>query len=131
MLDDILSGSSLTAKQAESLRGRLHWFESFAYGRVANGAVRTLGNLALRGSKNITLSPREVRDLRFLGSVSFLLRHFGSRQPVSFHGSFSLTVLVRDQKARGSAALVESWLARKGCCDSFLGVPSLRTPWPS
>jgi hypothetical protein len=66
VLDDILSGSSLTAKQAESLRGRLHWFESFAYGRVANGAVRTLGNLALRGSKNITLSSREVRDLRFL-----------------------------------------------------------------
>ena len=51
MLDDILQSSSVTTKQAESLRGRLHWFESFAFGRVANGAVKTLGDLSLRRSK--------------------------------------------------------------------------------
>jgi hypothetical protein len=66
VLDDILRASCVTAKQAESLRGRLHWFESFAFGRVANGAVKTLGDLSLRGLKQIVLRPREIRDLCFL-----------------------------------------------------------------
>ena len=66
VLDDILQSSSVTTKQAESLRGRLHWFESFAFGRVANGAVKTLGDLSLRRSKKVQLRDHEVRDLRFL-----------------------------------------------------------------
>ena len=66
VLDDILRASCVTAKQAESLRGRLHWFESFAFGRVANGAVKTLGDLSLRGLKQIVLRPGEIRDLCFL-----------------------------------------------------------------
>ena len=66
VLDDILQTLSVTAKQAELPRGRLHWFESFAFGRVANGAVKTLGNLSLKKSKKVHLSDHEVRDLQFL-----------------------------------------------------------------
>ena len=54
------------AKQAESLRGRMHWFESFAFGRVANGAVKILGDLALRGTRTVALERRDVMSLRFL-----------------------------------------------------------------
>ena len=43
VLKDILQSKCITAKQAESMRGRLDWFESFAFGRVANGAVKILG----------------------------------------------------------------------------------------
>jgi len=66
VLDDILHSSSVTTKQAESLRGRLHWFESFAFGRVAKGAVKTLGDLSLRRTKKVQRRDHEVRDLRFL-----------------------------------------------------------------
>ena len=55
VLDEVIAASGVTAKQVESLRGRLHWFESFAFGRVANGAVKTLGNLSMRGTRQVDL----------------------------------------------------------------------------
>lgn len=66
VLDEVIAASGVTAKQVESLRGRLHWFESFAFGRVANGAVKTLGNLSMRGTRQVDLKPREIKDLRSL-----------------------------------------------------------------
>eukprot|EP00435_Cladocopium_sp_Y103_P000018 s3918_g1.t1 len=66
VLEDILKEKCITAKQAESMRGRLHWFESFAFGRVANGAVKVLGDLALSGKRKVELSASEVASLRFL-----------------------------------------------------------------
>ena len=44
----------------------MHWFESFAFGRVANRAVRLLGDLSLRGVKQVPLKPFELMALRFL-----------------------------------------------------------------
>eukprot|EP00435_Cladocopium_sp_Y103_P000779 s5414_g1.t1 len=66
VLEDILKEKCITAKQAESMRGRLHWFESFAFGRVANGAVKVLGDLALSGKRKVELSASEVASLQFL-----------------------------------------------------------------
>ena len=68
VLKDILQEKSITSKQAESLRGRLHWFESFAFGRVANGAVKVLGELALSGRKRVTLSDADTAALSFLSN---------------------------------------------------------------
>ena len=66
VLQDILKERCVTAKQAESMRGRLHWFESFAFGRVANIAVKVLGDLALCGRRKIELSDDEMASLSFL-----------------------------------------------------------------
>ena len=66
VLEDILQQGSVSAKQAESLRGRMHWFESFAFGRVANGAVKELGNLANRTERTVLLGPLEKKNLEFL-----------------------------------------------------------------
>ena len=66
VLQEILKEKSITSKQAESMRGRLHWFESFAFGRVANSAVKVLGELALSGRKRITLSETDMTALSFL-----------------------------------------------------------------
>ena len=66
VLQDLLAGKKVSSKQAESLRGRMHWFESFAFGRVANKAVQTLGQLALKRRKANGLSTEELRDLKFL-----------------------------------------------------------------
>eukprot|EP00435_Cladocopium_sp_Y103_P002245 s2809_g1.t1 len=66
VLGEILIAGSVTAKQAESLRGRLHWFESFAFGRIANRAVKTVGEISLRGIRHVSLSPTDMASLRFL-----------------------------------------------------------------
>ena len=42
-IDDILSAGNMDHKDAERLRGRMVFFESFAYGRIANAAVKNLG----------------------------------------------------------------------------------------
>ena len=63
---DILQSKCITAKQAESMRGRLHWFESFAFGRVANGAVKILGDLALCGKRKIDHGAGDLAALTFL-----------------------------------------------------------------
>ena len=66
VLRDILQSNCITAKQAESMRGRLHWSESFAFGRVANSAVKILGDLSLCGRRKIDLSASDVAALTFL-----------------------------------------------------------------
>ena len=66
VLDEVFSQGVISTKQAESLRGRMRWFESFAFGRVANGAVKALGRLALGGKKNVKLSRVDLRLLSFL-----------------------------------------------------------------
>lgn len=61
ILGEIMSQGFISAKQVESIRDTLHWFEFFAFGRVANGAVRTLSCLALKGEKPIRLADRSTR----------------------------------------------------------------------
>ena len=41
-----LSEDSLTSKEAESLRGRLIWFDSFLFGRIANLSLHEIGKRA-------------------------------------------------------------------------------------
>ena len=65
VLQGLLQEGEISNKQAESLRGRMHWFESFAFGRVANQAVKILGEIALRNSKNCKLNPRDIKAIRF------------------------------------------------------------------
>lgn len=66
VLQGILREGVVSAKQVESIRGRLHWFESFDFGRVANSAVKILGELALGGRNRVTLAQAETSALKFL-----------------------------------------------------------------
>ena len=65
-LTEILSAMKVSPKKAESMRGRMHWFESFAYGRIANNAVRILGDLATQEGSYVRLNSEAVRALTFL-----------------------------------------------------------------
>ena len=58
LLDDILRAGRISAKHAESLRGRMLCFETYAFGRVGNSAVKKLGDLAYLGVKDVSLSQR-------------------------------------------------------------------------
>ena len=66
MLSDVLAKGSIDAKLAESLRGRMQWFETFAQGRVANSAVKKLGDLAFTGEKRVQLNDKDRSSLLFL-----------------------------------------------------------------
>eukprot|EP00438_Fugacium_kawagutii_P023973 Skav204018 [mRNA] locus=scaffold229:27438:28982:+ [translate_table: standard] len=66
VLDDIIKQGSVSSKQSESLRGRMRWFESFAFGRVASGAVKILGDIAAKNRKCVQLDRREFKAVSFL-----------------------------------------------------------------
>ena len=56
----------MTPKDAERLRGRLQWFESFAGGRLAQQASKKLSNLASYGRTQKGLNGVELRAIEFL-----------------------------------------------------------------
>ena len=65
-LTEVLETKKLEPKQAERLRGRMQWFEGYAFGRVAQHSLRTLGEIALKKQKVIELAPHELTAIDFL-----------------------------------------------------------------
>lgn len=64
-IDKHLLEGTMTQKEAESLRGRLIWFESFMFGRVANLSLHAIGKRAIDGGGNTTVSAELRRALCF------------------------------------------------------------------
>ena len=56
----------MSQKGAERLRGRLQWFETFAYGRIAHQALRTISGIASSGRDKGNLTILERQALTFL-----------------------------------------------------------------
>ena len=65
-LSGILQQGVMSKKDAERLRGRLQWFESFASGRVAQQALMAISKMAATGRKSEKLSGAELRSIKFL-----------------------------------------------------------------
>ena len=67
-LEEILAKGSLTPKEAESLRGRVQWYESYLFGRIANLAVHRIGKRALSklASRDTKLDDEPKSALTFL-----------------------------------------------------------------
>jgi hypothetical protein len=65
-LGAILESKVMSKKEAERLRGRLQWFESFASGRVAQQALLALSKLTATGRKSERLSDQELAAVRIL-----------------------------------------------------------------
>ena len=65
-IDKFLETGTMSRKDAERLRGRLQWYESFANGRVAQQAFRVVSNVASIHRKGQQLSDMEVKALKFL-----------------------------------------------------------------
>ena len=63
---DILSKRSISSKEAERLRGRMQWFETFAFGRVAIQPMRVLSKLASSNRISLRLTEHDVISLTFL-----------------------------------------------------------------
>eukprot|EP00435_Cladocopium_sp_Y103_P069155 s1948_g32.t2 len=65
-LADVLNSRKLEPKQAERLRGRMQWFEGYAFGRIAQHSIKVLGDVACRNEKVVTLSEVELNAINFL-----------------------------------------------------------------
>ena len=65
-LEAILKTKCVEPKQAERLRGRMQWFEGYAFGRIAQHSLKTLGELAMRQQRVVTLTESEVSAIGFL-----------------------------------------------------------------
>ena len=66
-IEAILQRGAMSCKDAERLRGRLQWFETFYHGRVAQQSLRVISSMASVGRK------REEGDEEKLGSVGAVL----------------------------------------------------------
>ena len=65
-LDSILSEGQVLTKTAESLRGRLQWFETFAFGRTANSCLHRLGEISMCSGRSHRFSRDDYATLTFL-----------------------------------------------------------------
>ena len=65
-LNVILKAGKLSRKEAERLRGRMQWFESFASGRVAQQALLTLSKMTTAGRVSEVLSEQKLVAIRVL-----------------------------------------------------------------
>ena len=65
-LQQVLADNVLSAKDAESLKGRIQWFESYLFGRVANLAIHRIGKRALSKANTASLDAELKSSLQFL-----------------------------------------------------------------
>ena len=65
-LADVISKGIVDTKAAESLRGRMQWFEGYVFGRTAQRGVRALGELSLKAGKTAKLNKYDIRCLQQL-----------------------------------------------------------------
>ena len=65
-LEAIELSGVMSLKEAEKLRGRLQWFETFAGGRLAQQALRNLSRMASTGRKSERLTAAELNTIHFL-----------------------------------------------------------------
>ena len=66
LIDSILERGAMSNKDAERLRGRLQWFETFSHGRIAQQTLRVVSGMASVGRKREALGTKEIRALKFL-----------------------------------------------------------------
>ena len=66
VIESILQEGQVLTKTAESLRGRLQWFETFAFGRTANSCLHRLGKISMCSGRSHRLSDDDRSVLSFL-----------------------------------------------------------------
>ena len=84
----IVESGCLSQAEAESLRGRLHWFTSFLFGRRASQSMNSLSDWIKSGTSNTRLSEELKEALTYLKDVAL------TAAPVRISRSLSRTFIV-------------------------------------
>ena len=114
-LNVILKAGKLSRKEAERLRGRMQWFESFASGRVAQQALLTLSKMTTAGRVSEILSEQELVALKVLRRESFvrLQQRLG---PLAWtHGTFFQMGLLRVSLLKKDTMRKNTWGEKNAC----------------
>ena len=92
-LEDVLRRRQVEPKQAERLKGRMQWFEGYAFGRIAQYSLKVIGEVALKKQSLVTLDARE------LNAIEFLLRRVSEAEAVKINSvtldTFYVFLMVR------------------------------------
>lgn len=89
-INSILEQDSLTPKEAESFRGRIQWFESYLFGRIANLSIHRIGKRAQqKGSKTKSKLDDELRS-----SLIFLRTRVQTGSPLLLTAETEDSVLI-------------------------------------
>ena len=78
-LEDVMRRGQVEPKQAERLKGRMQWFEGYAFGRIAQYSLKVVGEMALKRQSLVTLDARE------LNAIEFLLRRVSEAEAVKIN----------------------------------------------
>ena len=81
-LESILSEGQVLTRTAESLRGGLQWFETFAFDRTANSCLHRLGEISMCSGRSHRLTPDDRATLTFLKSRVLTAPHTHPSLPV-------------------------------------------------
>lgn len=89
-ITSILEQHSLTPKEAESFRGRIQWFESYLFGRIANLSIHRIGKRAQqKGAKTRNKLDDELRS-----SLIFLRTRVQTGSPLILTAETEDSVLI-------------------------------------
>lgn len=100
-INNILSQGSLSPKEAESFKGRIQWFESYLFGRIANLSIHRIGKRAhLRGAKVKHKLDEELRS-----SLPFLRDRVQTGSPLLLTANTENAILIFSDGAFGSETL--------------------------
>ena len=83
-----LEAKTMTSKDAERMRGRMIFFEGYAFGRVANSAVKALGRLC-NSPEPVSKFSTTMRT-----TLEFLQQRVLQGRPLKIQGSLNQTWLV-------------------------------------
>ena len=98
-LTSILDSDALSPKDAGSLRGRIHYYESYVFGRVANIAIHRIGKRAQQPP-----SYRQLDD-ELRASLIFLRQRVSEARPLELRPDMSDNIMVfTDGSCEGTSA---------------------------
>ena len=100
-IEAILTADNLSHAEAESLRGRLHWFTSFLFGRRSSQALNVVSDWVYRGATSGRLSDDMKDALTYLKDVALVA------PPLKISRSLHKTFLIfTDGSLEGQAACI-------------------------
>ena len=103
-LTEILDAGVLTPKDAEALRGRIQWYESYLFGRIANLSIHRVGKRAL--TKHARAAHSLDEELR--AALRFLKLRIDKGVPLELNATTEQTMLVFTDGACNEAGLAGS-----------------------
>ena len=102
-LQEVLENKTVEPKQAERLRGRMRWFEGYAFGRVAQFSLEVLGDLSPKKQKTVRVADHELR------ATELLVKRVAEARAIEISSVFPSTFLIfTDGACEGESSRIGS-----------------------